>query len=320
MNLKQLETFYWAAKLGSFTAAAERVNSTQSTVSMRIHELEHELGVELFDRSQRNARVSGRGRDLIRYAEQMINLSAEMRDRICAPDRIPGTVRVGVAEMISVTWLPSLIRRLHERHPKIVLELDEALSAELYERLRSGQLDLVLAPGRLAGHELLTRSLGFVEHAWMASPALRLPTGRLDPQALQQFPIIAMSRQSVHHAKIEDWFRSRGAFCQRLYTCKSFGVASSLAAAGLGLTLLPAEHYRSWIEDGRLRLIDVDPPMTPVEFTATIGVSAAPLLIQRISDLAHDVSTFAKLHEPSTQPLRKASGSPRKATKGATRK
>jgi DNA-binding transcriptional LysR family regulator len=240
--------------------------------------------------------VTGRGRELIRYAEQMLALSAEMRDRISAPDSIPGVVRVGVAEAISVTWLPQFIRTLHERHPKVVLELDEALTEELFERLRAGQLDLILAPGRLPGYGLLTRSLGFVEFGWMASPSLAMPPGRLDPQALQEFPIIALSRQSVHHAKIEDWFRSRGAFCHRLYTCKSFGVASSLAAAGLGVTLLPVEHYRGWVEDGRLRLIDVDPPIAPVEFTATIGMSAAQPLIQRIAELARAISTFPK-HE-----------------------
>lgn len=298
MNLKQIETFYWAVKLGSFTAAAERMHSTQSTVSLRIHELEQEFGVELFDRSQRNARVTGLGRDFIRYAEQMINLSAEMRDRISAPGSIQGAVRVGVAEMISVTWLPSLIRTLHERYPKIVLELDEALTDELVERLRNAQLDLILTPGRLPGHSVLTHSLGFVEFGWMASPAFDLPAGRLDPHALQHFPIISLSQQSVHYANIEAWFRSRGAICQRLYSCKSFGVASSLAAAGLGITLLPVEHYRAWVDDGRLRQIDVDPPIGPVEFIATIGMSAAQPLIQRVADLARDLSTFTKRAEP----------------------
>ena len=55
MNLKQIETFYWAAKLGSFTAAAERLSATQSTVSMRIQELERDFGVALFDRRLRAA-------------------------------------------------------------------------------------------------------------------------------------------------------------------------------------------------------------------------------------------------------------------------
>lgn len=305
MNLRQLETFYWAARLGSFTAAAERVHSTQSTVSMRIHELEEEFGIALFDRSQRAARVTAKGRELMRYAEQMLSLSAEMRDRIASPETLPGTVRVGVAEVISVTWLPALIRALHELHPRIFLELDEALTGDLFERLRAGQLDLILAPGRMPGSGLLTRSLGYVDFGWMASPELDLPRGRLDPQAMQNYPIIALTRQSAHHTKIEDWFRSRGAFCQRLYTCKSFGVASSLAAAGLGLTLLPIDEYRDAIRAGSLRLVEVDPPIAPVEFTATIGAAAAQTpLITRVADLARDISTFDKPGEPARQPKR----------------
>jgi len=294
VNIKQLETFYWAAKLGSFTAAAERLNSTQSTVSMRIHDLERDLGVELFDRSQRTARVTPRGRELIRYAEQMMHLSAEIRDRISAPDTIPGTVRLGVVEMVSVTWLPALIRTLHERHPKIVLELDEALTGDLYERLRAGQLDLILAPGRITGYNLATRSLGFVDFAWMTSPSFDVPKGRLGPEELQRFPIIALSPQSVHHAKIEDSFRSRGAYCHRLYTCKSFGVAASLATAGLGVTLLPKDQYKDWVDDGRLRIIESDPPIEPVEFTAIVAMTGVQPLTELIAELARDVSTFDK--------------------------
>lgn len=292
MNLKQLETFYWAAKLGSFTAASERLHATQSTVSMRIHDLEADLGVELFDRSQRTARVTPRGRELFGYAERMLNLAAEIRDRISSPEAIPGSVRMGVAEMISVTWLPSLIRTLHERHPKIVLELDEALTADLIERLRTGHLDLILAPGRVPGYDLVRRSLGSVRLSWMASPDLALPAGCLGPEDLQGWPVIALSPTSAHHARIEDWFRASGAFCRRLYTCKSFGVAASLAAAGLGVTLLPEEPFRELLDNGRLRIIESDPPMAPMEFHATVGPGAAQSVTELIADMASDLSTF----------------------------
>ncbi|HVL09263.1 MAG TPA: LysR family transcriptional regulator, partial [Burkholderiaceae bacterium] len=58
MTLQQLETFFWTVTLGSFAAAAERLYTTQSTVSMRVRELERNLGVELFDRSLRSARLT----------------------------------------------------------------------------------------------------------------------------------------------------------------------------------------------------------------------------------------------------------------------
>jgi DNA-binding transcriptional LysR family regulator len=294
LNFKQLETFYWAAKLGSFTAAADRLRSTQSTVSMRIHDLERDFGVTLFDRSQRTARVTAKGRELLKYAEGLLNLSAEIREQISSPETTRGTVRLGIVEMVSVTWLPRLVRTLHERHPNIVLELDEALTQNLFERLRAGALDLILAPGRMPGYDLITRSLGTVEFAWMASPNLDVPRHRLGPRDLQRWPVIALSRESIHHARIEDWFRSRNAHCQRIYTCKSFGVAASLATAGLGITLLPIKHYHDHIRSGRLRIIETDPAMDPLEFTATISVDSVQPLTRLIADLARDVSDFDK--------------------------
>ena len=293
-NLKQLETFYWAAKLGSFTAAAERLNYTQSTVSMRIHDLEQDLGVSLFDRSQRTARITSKGRDLLKHAEELLNLSAEVHERIAAPGTRRGIVRLGVAEMISVTWLPKLIQILHERYPDILLELDEALTEDLVDRLRAGALDLILAPGRMPGYNLIPRSLGSVAFVWMASPKLGIPAGTLTPKDLQRWPVIALARQSYHHARIEDWFHSRNALCRRIYTCKSFGVASSLAVAALGITLLPVDNYQDMIASGNLQVIATEPPMTPVEFTVTMSVDSPQSLPKLIADLACEVSTFDK--------------------------
>src|SRR5262249_35910849 len=72
MNLRQLEPFYWVAKLGSFSAAADRLNATQSTVSMRIQDLERDFGHTLFDRGRRGARITAMGRELMRYAEEVL--------------------------------------------------------------------------------------------------------------------------------------------------------------------------------------------------------------------------------------------------------
>jgi len=294
MNLKRLETFYWAAKLGSFTAAAGRLNSTQSTVSMRLRGLERELGVDLFDRSQRTARITAKGRDLLQMAEKLLTLSAQIHEKISKPEDIPGCIRLGVAEAISVTWLPDLIRVLRNKFPKVVIDLDEALTFELFERLRNGQLDMVLAGERLPGFDLGTRSLGWVNFAWMANPEFDLPMRTLGPRDLENFPVIALSPMSIHHAKIEDWFRSQGAYCRRIFTCKSFGVAACLAAGGLGIALLPIDRYQPEISAGKLRIIDTTPAMRPVEFAATISMSALLPITELIADLAREVSTFDK--------------------------
>ena len=172
--------------------------------------------------------------------------------------------------------------------------MDEALTHDLVGRLRSGALDLILAPGRMPEYDLNTRSLGTVEFVWMAAPNLGVPDGPLNARDLQQWPIIALSRESYHHSRIEDWFRSGNAYYRHIYTCKSFGVASSLASAGLGVTLLPIEYFQDQVDSGRLKVIETDPPMSPVEFTATIAVDGIKSITEIVADLARELSTFDK--------------------------
>lgn len=300
MNLRQIETFYWAAKLGSFSAAAERMNATQSTVSMRIQEIERDFGVALFDRSQRTVRLTPKGRDLLRYAEEILRITAEMRLRIADESATQGVVRVGIVEMISVTWLPLLVKAVHDHYPKISLELDEALTQDLVDRLNSGTLDLILTPGRVTGYNTAPISLGTVSFSWMASPKLVLPKRTLRPRDLHNIPIIGLSKESYHYKSIEDWFHAGETNFRRIDTCKSLGVAASLATAGLGITLLPQRYYAREIKSKQLRVIETEPKFSPVEFTATTSTDGIHPVARKIAALAAEVSNFEK------RPARKA--------------
>jgi DNA-binding transcriptional LysR family regulator len=135
LNLKQLETFLTIARLGSFRAAAERLNSTQSTISARIQELEEALGVQLFDRSTRRPYLTTKGRELIAYAEKAVELIADIRLKIGAAQEFSGVVRMGLPEIVAVTWLPELVARVRERYPKLVLQLEVGLNPDLISRL-----------------------------------------------------------------------------------------------------------------------------------------------------------------------------------------
>src|SRR3954465_3277118 len=72
MTLKQLEAFYWAAKLGTFAIAARRLHVTQSSLSKRIAELETDLGQLLFDRASRRATLTAAGEILLQKAGAML--------------------------------------------------------------------------------------------------------------------------------------------------------------------------------------------------------------------------------------------------------
>ncbi len=292
MNVKQLETFYWAARLGSFTAAAERLSSTQSTISTRVQELEQTFGVQLIDRSHRTARLTAKGKELLNYAERVIALMAEMQEQVSAPESMSGQIRMGVTEVISVTWLPKFVKALHERYPKFVVEFDVGLTMNLVEKLRNGTLDLVLAPGQFPGLNFIVCSLGSVRFEWMGSPSLDIPSGPLAPHDLQNLPVITLSGESHHHGRIEAWFRGGKALLRRFDTCNSMSVVADLTMAGLGISLIPPLCYRNEIEGGKLRIIDTEPRMEPVEFFAMTLHDQFQPITQRIVELAVEISDF----------------------------
>jgi DNA-binding transcriptional LysR family regulator len=298
MTLKQLETLYWVWRLGSFTAAAERLHSTQSAISMRIRDLEATLGLELFDRSSRTARLTAKGQELVGYAERVMGLVAEIRSRIGDSRVVSGVVRVGVTEFVALTWLPDLVRELNARYPRVTLELNVDLTLAQLEKLRGGEIDLALLPGPIAQPGVRNISLGHVAFAWMASPALKIPDRKLTPKDLDNWPIMTLSKTSNLYAILERWFEESGAVGRRTDMCNSLSVLASWTIAGLGISYLPVGHFDRQLGRGRLRTIDVTPRLPDLEYVAVLDRRHPQPLTLAVAELAARVSSFER--KPST--------------------
>ena len=121
IDLRNIETFFWVSTLGSFRAAAEKLNTTQPTVSQRIALLESGLSVRLFERGARGVKLTAKGQELHSYAERMLQIRREMVQVANEQQVMSGTVRIGVAETIVQTWLPSLIEHIHAAYPALVI-------------------------------------------------------------------------------------------------------------------------------------------------------------------------------------------------------
>ncbi|MCC6531105.1 MAG: LysR family transcriptional regulator [Burkholderiales bacterium] len=292
MTLKQLETFYWVCRLGGFAAAAHHLHSTQSAVSMRIQDLESSLGVTLFDRNQRSARLTAKGQELIPYAERLMAATSEIRHRIGDPKVLSGTVRLGVTEFVAVTWLPKLVGAINEEYPDIALELDVDLTLTQLRKLQSGDLDVAVLPGPIEEPGLANVSLGSVEFAWMASSKLGVPSKRLTPRDLHAWPLLTLTHDSNLHKLLAKWFEASGATMKRTNACNSIGVLAALTIAGLGVSYLPREHFAHEVDDGRLQVLNIAPRLPALEYVAVFEQRQIQPLSQVIAQLAQACSTF----------------------------
>lgn len=298
MNMKQLETFYWVERLGSFSAAAERVHATQSTISMRIQELEQSLGVKLFDRAHRMARLTPKGKELLPYVRQLVEITGEIQQRVTPSESVSGVIKVGVVEIVASTWLPRFIRELQERHPNVSLELEIALSFDLIEKLRNGSLDMVLSAGKPPGSNYVCEPLGTIQLEWMASPSLGIPDKVISPRDLHPWPFVTLNRQSVHHARIEAWMKQNDLRARRIIECNSMTVAATIVIAGVGVSLLPPASYRRELQEGLLRILRTSRALPPVEVFAMYAEDEYQPLAPLVTRLAVEVSRHPWERQP----------------------
>lgn len=293
MTLLQLETFRLIAETGSFTHAGQILNTTQSTVSMRIAQLERELGVQLLDRSKRAIRLTSIGRNLLRYAEEFHTLTNELKRDIANPETTPAVIRIGVAELIALTWLPRLVSELNRQYPKLDVQIDVGLSGNMYERVMRAEIDICLHPAEIPlDAALKTTLLGNVNFAYMASPHLDLPDRRLRPSDLIKSPMISFGPASIISETQERWFAKCGARSINFKWSNSMEVCAGLVRSGLGISFLPTNYYAADAQAGRLTVLDVAPLPAPIPFFAIHTVSNTSPLVAKIVEFAKNVGEF----------------------------
>jgi len=279
LSFRQIESFYWVARLGSFSEAAVHLGATQPAISNRIRELEARIGEPLFRRGPRGIALSPAGRGLFDVAERMVELGDEFLARARPQKGVSGIVRIGAADTVALTWLPRLVTRLAQLHPALRVELFVDLSVSIHAKLAAGDLDVAFFVGSAPGPEFVALPLGSVRNAWMGSPLLGLPPA-VTPAALAALPIVTHTHGSHLHRAVCQWFSSHGVGQPRMNGCSSLATMIEMTVAGLGVSVLPPVLVRERHGPDRLVEIAVDPAFPATAFTC-VHVDRAPVGIYR---------------------------------------
>ena len=291
MTLKQLAAFYWICQLGGFSAAANRLNTTQSAISMRIRELEDQLGVQLLDREARLTRPTLKGRELLEYVSKILGLIDEITYKIGDPNVLSVNLTLGVTELVAITWLSDLLHAINSSYPGVRIELDVDLTSNQLRKLQAGEIDIAVVPGPvdMAGVEQI--SVGSIDFRWLASPKLGVPDRVLRPSELTAWPILTSVRSSNLYGVMSHVLGS-GIHSRSATVCNTIGVMGSLAIAGLGIGFLPRNHYAAQIETGQLQLLAVESAIPPMRYYAIYEQRRSAPLLSRICELARKASSF----------------------------
>lgn len=291
IDLRSLEVFYWVVKLGGFGRAAERLHMTQPAVSSRISQIEARFNVRLLDRSSHRAPASTpKGLELYAYAERMLSLRSEMVACLAEAGGLSGTLRFGVSETLVHTLLSNLLRELHQCHPRVTPEITVDHSPNLRAALLAGELDVALLLGPLTEPRVCNETLRDYELAWVASPGLALGAGKLGLAALARWPILSYARGTLPHAQLAQLFSRTDLPPARIFASSSLASILRMAVDGIGIGVLPRTVADQDLADGRLRLLDVEPALPPLRFTASYLGTPGSGLAETVARLARRVA------------------------------
>ncbi len=249
MEIKHLRSFVTLAEELHFGRAAQRLSIVQPALSMQIKMLEEELGVRLFERNRHSVTLTEVGTLFLPEARATLYQSAHAADvaRACGRGEI-GRVRIGFVSSVLPELLPTLIRSLHARFPRIELELKDMPGPDQAAALKNGQLDfgLMRLPAAIPG--IQTREV-LQESFIVALPGDHplLACERLHPTDLGQLPVFILARRYApgFYDELMQAFNRQGAQLHIATELGEFTTMLALVSAGLGVGLLPANAGRA---------------------------------------------------------------------------
>lgn len=270
MELRTLRYFLAVAREENMTEAANVLHVTQPTLSRQIGDLERELGVELFERTNRSCVLTSDGMRLRQRAEEIISLveqtEGELADRELG---IAGNIRIGAGETRAMQVVLDAFADVRRDYQGVTCELYTGNTDAVEERLERGLLDfaLVLEPVNLEKYEWIR--MPDANRVGLAVSA-NGPWGTLEvatPADVAKMPLLISSRTSNKTVDLVSW--SGGAFSfDELDVVGSFdliGNASHLVRSGVACAM-GIDHLLQVDDASDLRFVPLEPSLKIASF------------------------------------------------------
>lgn len=145
MTLTQFEYIIAVDNYRHFGRAAESCFVTQPTLSMQIHKLEEQLGVQIFDRNKQPVVPTEIGKDIINQAREAVKNAKRVQEIVNdEKDELAGDLSIGIIPTLSPYLLPLFIHNFMEKFPKVNVRVEELITDQIIEKLKNETLDIGL--------------------------------------------------------------------------------------------------------------------------------------------------------------------------------
>jgi DNA-binding transcriptional LysR family regulator len=301
LGMRDLHVFVTVAQRGSMAKAAQQLNVTQPAVSKAIGDLEHTLGVRLFDRRPQGVEPTIYGRALLKRSNAVFDeLKQSIMDIEFLADPTVGEVRFGCQDSVAATILPPIMKRFSHKYPRVVVRMEAigVVSAapelpSLHQRLIDFAMFRLSTP--LADQKIMDElhlEILFNDQLVVAAGRHSRWAGRrkIDLSELIMEPWVLPAPTSWNYIELADACRARGIDMPktRLETISS-AVRANLLATGPCISTLPSSSMRLYASS--LAALPVALPIRPWPFViATLKNRTLSPVVERFVECTREVA------------------------------
>lgn len=258
MNLKEIEYIVTLAEEGKLARAAQRLFITPSALTQQVSNLEHEIGLPLFERSRSGWSPTRAGQIYLSSARQILQIRQETDRRLQdLSDSQKGNLSIGVTSEHGTTTFTHIYPAFHKQFPEVTINIYEANVRTQQQMICTGKLDLgILTLSEeqqtedlyipLAQEEILLAIPSLHPACGKAVPTEKSPYPELDPNLVRYEPFAMMYKESTMYEVICQAFRIYGFYPETLFFAQRFchntgkWCLPGSAAASFQAILLPA--------------------------------------------------------------------------------
>lgn len=243
MDIRAIRYFMEVAKELNITRAAENLHIAQPPLSRQIHQLEEELGVQLFERKKKRLQLTEVGQLLIHRGDQILTLVEKTEDEIRTFGKgVTGTLYLGTVEGSAPRLLAQWVAEFSCRYPEVQYNLWNGSSDDVIDRLSKGLCDLAVIAAPYDSERWTGIQVG--AEPWAAliphdHPLAQKPGDFVTLDELSGEPLIIPSRKS-RAKEIIGWFTKNGKEPKVLCRISNYMNAFALVKAKVGIAIFPA--------------------------------------------------------------------------------
>ncbi|PEX95072.1 LysR family transcriptional regulator [Bacillus cereus] len=233
MDIKDLTVFYEVAKESNISHAAKNLNYVQSGVTMRMKQLENELGVPLFYRNGKGVTLTSDGEILLTYAKQIIHLMDQSIKAVQSNGTDPkGTLKIGCTESTTAVRLPSILTAYYEKYPEVELILETNTTEQLIRLVLERKLDGAFIAGSTQHTELHTNVFREEELVLISKKPLS------SIKDIGDMNLLAFSHGCYYRSLLEDWLQEEDISPKRVLEFGTIEAILACVKSNMGVAIM----------------------------------------------------------------------------------